>query len=337
MTQDKEKIVVCVPVYKNYQYLKALFDSACSDKYDIEFFIFSNQSDFDTEKFCKIYNRRKGFKAEVVRKRMGFSGAVNKILDICTDKGYDKVIITHSDVLFHKNCIDTLVDFMDSNPEHIVASALDITRLKKVLQEFPEIRSSNLAEFRHSPEGIENFKNIISSIETEGSIPVSTTKFADLTTFIVRPKKLLDTVGYFDEAFNPDCGETEDMLIRLMQSGHMPVTVMNAPILHIKGRSFFEGGLDLSYKTSKLDYLSQKYNYINEGDMPNFNSLAEISKKPDNRVKIFDCFIVEDNLDLLEKRLKLLEDKVDFFIVAESGTSMDGEDKPLFLKENKDR
>jgi len=48
----------------------------------------------------------------------------------------------------------------------------------------------------------------------------------------------------------------------------------------------------------------------------------------------YDCFSFFDELDLLEIRLNILSDYVDYFIITESETSFAGKSKKLYFKEN---
>lgn len=52
---------------------------------------------------------------------------------------------------------------------------------------------------------------------------------------------------------------------------------------------------------------------------------------------IVDTFMFYNELDILEKRLKLLYDVVDIFVLVESVETHVGNEKPLFFKENRDR
>lgn len=52
---------------------------------------------------------------------------------------------------------------------------------------------------------------------------------------------------------------------------------------------------------------------------------------------IVDAFLFYNELDILEKRLKLLGDVVDKFVLVESEETFVGNPKPLFFSENKDR
>jgi len=53
--------------------------------------------------------------------------------------------------------------------------------------------------------------------------------------------------------------------------------------------------------------------------------------------KVFDCFPFYNELDLLEIRLNVLNDVVDYFVLSESTRTFTGKPKPLYFEENKDR
>lgn len=52
---------------------------------------------------------------------------------------------------------------------------------------------------------------------------------------------------------------------------------------------------------------------------------------------IFDCFSLFNELDLLELRLNILDEHVDYFVLGESEETFSGHPKPLYYKENKER
>ena len=54
-------------------------------------------------------------------------------------------------------------------------------------------------------------------------------------------------------------------------------------------------------------------------------------------MKVFDSIIFFNELDLLEMRLNILNDVVDYFVVTESPFTVSGNEKPLYYAENKDR
>src|SRR5687768_6312071 len=52
---------------------------------------------------------------------------------------------------------------------------------------------------------------------------------------------------------------------------------------------------------------------------------------------IYDCFIFNDELDLLDLRLRFLDAAADRFVIVESERSLSGQPKPLLFRENKHR
>lgn len=69
---------------------------------------------------------------------------------------------------------------------------------------------------------------------------------------------------------------------------------------------------------------------------PCSNNFFEVwSKSSSQRPKIIDCFIFYNELDLLNYRLHVLEDVVEYFVIVESTHTFRGKEKPLFFNENK--
>lgn len=54
-------------------------------------------------------------------------------------------------------------------------------------------------------------------------------------------------------------------------------------------------------------------------------------------MKVYDCFIFFNELDLLELRLKILDDYVDYFVIVESAITFQGDDKEFFFEKNRIR
>lgn len=52
--------------------------------------------------------------------------------------------------------------------------------------------------------------------------------------------------------------------------------------------------------------------------------------------KRYDCFYFFDELEILELRLNILNDYVDFFVICESSKTFSGRDKPLVFQENRE-
>ncbi len=54
-------------------------------------------------------------------------------------------------------------------------------------------------------------------------------------------------------------------------------------------------------------------------------------------MKIYDCFIFFNELDLLELRLNLLDECVDYFVIVESAITFQGEEKEYLFEKNRSR
>lgn len=52
---------------------------------------------------------------------------------------------------------------------------------------------------------------------------------------------------------------------------------------------------------------------------------------------IYDCFSFFNELDILEIRLNILDEHVDFFVLGESEQTFSNKEKPLFYEQNKER
>src|SRR3972149_5101095 len=52
---------------------------------------------------------------------------------------------------------------------------------------------------------------------------------------------------------------------------------------------------------------------------------------------VVDCFLLFNELDLLEIRLNILNDVVDKFVICEAKETFQGKSKPLYYRENKER
>ena len=54
-------------------------------------------------------------------------------------------------------------------------------------------------------------------------------------------------------------------------------------------------------------------------------------------MKLFDCFLFNGELDMLEIRLNILAPYVDKFVILEGEETISGKPKPLYLDENQER
>jgi beta-1,4-mannosyl-glycoprotein beta-1,4-N-acetylglucosaminyltransferase len=53
--------------------------------------------------------------------------------------------------------------------------------------------------------------------------------------------------------------------------------------------------------------------------------------------KIYDCFCFFNELDLLEMRLNILNEYIDYFVISEASVTHTGQPKPYYFEENKER
>ena len=51
---------------------------------------------------------------------------------------------------------------------------------------------------------------------------------------------------------------------------------------------------------------------------------------------VYDCFPFFNELDILDLRLNILDQYVDYFVLSESVLTFSGQSKPLYYEENKD-
>ena len=54
-------------------------------------------------------------------------------------------------------------------------------------------------------------------------------------------------------------------------------------------------------------------------------------------MKTYDIFTLNNELDMLELRLNILNDYVDYFVIVEATETFTGVDKPLYYQLNKER
>jgi hypothetical protein len=70
--------------------------------------------------------------------------------------------------------------------------------------------------------------------------------------------------------------------------------------------------------------------------LKNFLYAKLLKIKPADR-RVYDCFIFFNELDLLELRFREMGDYVDYFVLVEAAATHQGNPKPLYFLENRDR
>jgi beta-1,4-mannosyl-glycoprotein beta-1,4-N-acetylglucosaminyltransferase len=109
---------------------------------------------------------------------------------------------------------------------------------------------------------------------------------------------------------------------------------------HIRCDRLLKSGYTILSETSyDLDTeFINKYSNLKIINYKDFFNLDVINKILQNqpRKKIVDCFIFYNELDLLNYRLNILNDCVDYFVLVEATHTFVGKEKPLFYQENKE-
>jgi beta-1,4-mannosyl-glycoprotein beta-1,4-N-acetylglucosaminyltransferase len=109
---------------------------------------------------------------------------------------------------------------------------------------------------------------------------------------------------------------------------------------HIRCDRLLKAGYTILSETSyDLDTeFINKYSNLKIINYKDFFNLDVINKILQNqpRKKIVDCFIFYNELDLLNYRLNILNDCVDYFVLVEATHTFVGKEKPLFYQENKE-
>ena len=67
-------------------------------------------------------------------------------------------------------------------------------------------------------------------------------------------------------------------------------------------------------------------------NLDTYNNLNLVKK--DNSIKIIDCFTFYNELNMLDYRLNVLNNVVDYFILVEARQTFVGKEKKLFFEEN---
>tara|TARA_B110000027_G_C16122343_1_gene304033 strand:- start:2407 stop:8319 length:5913 start_codon:yes stop_codon:yes gene_type:complete len=82
------------------------------------------------------------------------------------------------------------------------------------------------------------------------------------------------------------------------------------------------------------DFLKNNNDWVLHKRFTNNNGLT-ILKKNYNKPKIVDCFTLYNELEMLNYRLNILNDVVDYFVLVEATHTHVGKEKPLFYQDNK--
>lgn len=142
---------------------------------------------------------RESFNFVSINDRNCLSRAWNKGIDIAFLRDADYVLAINLDVVLHPKCVENLVECFLQNPDVLVCSA-SVWENQESLLDAP-------------------LDNLITSS-------------AHFSCFMF-DKRLIEKVGYFDEAFQPAYHEDSDMIYRLQLGKYKFITTSSAKFYHL--------------------------------------------------------------------------------------------------------
>ena len=217
-----------------------------------EVFVVDNNSSDDSRDFFK--DKFNSVKFIWNKENIGFSKANNIALKEATGK---YILFLNPDTLLPEDCLEKSIAYLELHSE---AGALGIKMLdgsgnflKESKRSFPSpatsfCKLSGLAKlFPHSKVFA---KYYLGNIDEEKNQEVEVLAGA----FMLIPKKIIDSVGSFDESFFM-YGEDIDLSYRIREAGYKNLYFADSSIIHFKGESTKRGGLNyvrLFYKAMSI-------------------------------------------------------------------------------------
>ena len=217
-----------------------------------EVFVVDNNSSDDSRDFFK--DKFSSVKFIWNKENIGFSKANNIALKEATGK---YILFLNPDTLLPEDCLEKSIAYLELHSE---AGALGIKMLdgsgnflKESKRSFPSpatsfCKLSGLAKlFPHSKVFA---KYYLGNIDEEKNQEVEVLAGA----FMLIPKKIIDSVGSFDEDFFM-YGEDIDLSYRIREAGYKNLYFADSSIIHFKGESTKRGGLNyvrLFYKAMSI-------------------------------------------------------------------------------------
>ena len=219
---------------------------------DAEIFVVDNNSTDGSKDFFK--GRFSNVKFMWNTENIGFSKANNIALKHAAGR---YILFLNPDTLLPEDCLERSISFLETHPE---AGALGIKMLdgsgnflKESKRAFPSpltsfYKLSGLAKmFPHSKMFS---KYYLGDLDEEQNHEVDVLAGA----FMMVPKKIIDSVGSFDEDFFM-YGEDIDLSYRIQKAGYKNLYFADSCIIHFKGESTKRGGLNyvrLFYKAMSI-------------------------------------------------------------------------------------
>lgn len=348
--KPRKKLGVFIPVGNDYAFLQLLVGSIASKSHELEVFLLCNSPNEDSQKICKILGRRKGIQARFIPKELSRSEALNALLHWAVEESLDTAVLCTASAILHNSCIDTLVGQLEKNPNELVACAVDAKRIVEVINQFPFLRPEEIQKLVPKKDPIHELKEALDTIQLASDNPFPTYGLIDYGCIAVRVRTLIETVGLFDEQFTGRYWEDLDLHWRLAELDIKTASVINALYLNTKVEDTADEEIANRFFIPNGFYFVKKHGLVFRPEQlvkdatGNLKTIKQFDPQEaftvyENELerRIYDCVVVEEDLDVLELRIKLLYPYVDFFVVAEAPLTLEGKPKPLFLKEQKDR
>lgn len=219
---------------------------------ETEIFVVDNNSSDGSATFFK--DRFTKVKFIWNKENLGFSKANNIAVKQATGK---YILFLNPDTLVPEDCFEKCISFFESHPE---AGALGIKMLDgsgNFLKESKRSFPSPITSF-YKLSGLARLfpRSKIFSKYHLGNLNENENNEVDVLAgaFMMVPKKIIDSVGSFDEDFFM-YGEDIDLSYRIQEAGYKNFYFAKSNILHFKGESTRKGGLNyvrLFYKAMSI-------------------------------------------------------------------------------------
>lgn len=241
----KKIVGVVVPVMGNRKYVLGLIPTIRSANHEVKIIVIDNGSkDGITNDLQYMAENGTIAYLEIHPNPLGVACAWNQGIKMSLDLGCDYTVVTNSDMLFHKDMIDQMVTYYDTDDRIILTSATPHNAVLGYTNGF-----SAKAE------------DIVKIAERLDAIPIAENPHImppDYSCFMIT-KAYIDEVGYFDENFKGAYYEDNDSHWRISEAGLGAFGTSNAMTLHFGSRSIHEAGYHNRDFSNNYRYFCSKH------------------------------------------------------------------------------
>ncbi len=219
-----EKVSIVIPVFNALEYLKKCLKSLLLKTQNFELIIIDNGSDAITKAYLKRKQEKLGFMLETNERNMGFSYACNQGIKLAT---CDYILLLNSDTMFSDNWLGKLMMGFKMPDAGIIGAT---TCFSAGVQCDHKLKNKRL---QMSQSDIDNV------VTQNGIVEAEVYGFCYLIS-----KKLVDTIGVFDEARYPiGSAEEKDYTWRAYKAGFKSYWVKDSYVHHFGNKTFNEMGI----------------------------------------------------------------------------------------------